>query len=324
MAIPINISRLTPSREAEWNNFVAASNNGTVFHRTDFLAYHPENRFSFHHLIFEQDGAIVALLPGSLHNATFKSPAGASLGGFVTLGDISLECMDNCVKALIEYCRTQSVQDIFITPPMTIYHTITDESVDYALLYNGFCQHNPLYSSAIDLRQIKSKEDLTRNTRHKINKAINKNIRIVEANDFDVFYPILLENKAKFDVKPTHTLDELYKINTLLPGMMTLFMAYLDDVPIAGELLFAANKNCILNFYTMHKYEFRNFFSVNYLVEHAIRWSVARGFKWYDYGVSQDTAHTNPMTPSYPLITFKESMGARGCIRRAYHKNLSA
>ena len=67
----------------------------------------------------------------------------------------------------------------------------------------------------------------------------------------------------------------------VLPGMITLFLAYYQGKPIAGELLFAVNKNCVLNFYTMHLYEYHNVFAVNYLIEHAIRWCHQKGFKFF-------------------------------------------
>ena len=46
------------------------------------------------------------------------------------------------------------------------------------------------------------------------------------------FYPILLENKAKFGVKPTHTLEELLQLHELVPELMQLFL-----VRVGGESL---------------------------------------------------------------------------------------
>jgi len=195
--------------------------------------------------------------------------------------------------------------------------------MEYALIYNGFTVGNPLFSSVIDLQLIRSKADMSKNTRHKINKAVNKGVRIVESDEYGAFYPILLENKAKFGVKPTHTLEELQDIAGRMPGMMTLFLAIADNKPVAGELLFGINKQCVLNFYTMHLYDYHNYFAVNCIVEHAVRWSVEKGFRYYDYGVSADTASANPLEPSWPLVYFKESMGSCGCMRKTYLLTLS-
>jgi len=131
-----------------------------------------------------------------------------------------------------------------------------------------------------------------------------------------------LKNKEKFEVKPTHSLEDLKWLDTALPGSLVLFMAYLEDDPIAGQLLFVANRNCVLNFYTMHLYEYRNLFTVNYLIEHAIVWCNQKGYKYYDYGVSADTFAPDPMEPSWSLINFKESMGANGCQRKTYYRRI--
>lgn len=323
METPIRVERLIPGRRDEWNAFVERSNNGTVFHRLDFLDYHPPERFGFEHIMFYAGEELVAVLPGGRVGNTYRSPVGASLGGFVFGNSLPLTFADAVVKAFLEWCSREGVSEAQLTPPMQVYQHTYDEVMEYAMIYNGFQLGSPLYSSVIDLTQVRGKHDMSRNTRHKINKAVNKNIRIVEENDFDAFYPILLENKKKFDTKPTHTLEELKRLEQLLPGMMTLFLAIRKGTPIGGELLFAANDRCILNFYTMHLYEYRNYFAVNYLVEHAIRWSAQRGYRYYDYGVSQDTFSTNPLEPSWPLVRFKESMRSTGCMRKSYHLHMA-
>ncbi|MBD3343731.1 MAG: GNAT family N-acetyltransferase [Chitinivibrionales bacterium] len=305
-----------------WNEFVENSNNGTIFHRQDFLAYHPEGRFNFLHLMFYKKGELIAVLPGGKVGDMFKSPMGASFGGFVVNKHFGIEDADEIVKALIRYCSSQMIKEIYLTPPMQIYCDLFNESVEYAMHYNHFILISSLYSSIIDFSHITGKESLSKNTRHKINKAINKGITIVQKNDFDVFYPILSKNKEKFDARPTHSIDELKKIEEFLPGMMTLFMAYYEGQPVAGELLFAANKQCNLNFYTMHLYEYHNLFAVNYLVENSIRWCKENGFRYMDYGVSADTFNPDPMEPSWSLIQFKESMGATGCRRNTYYRRV--
>jgi hypothetical protein len=318
----VEIISWDPSRTAEWHAFVEESNNGTVFHRIDFLGYHPAGRFDFRHLMFYQEGALIALLPGGRAGTGFRSPVGASFGGFVFKNGISLAQAESVVKAFLAWCSSTGIESATITPPMQCYCRTPDEVFEFMLLYQGFAQTGSLYSSVIDLSMVTSKEDLSRNTRHKINKAINKNVRIEESENYALFYPILEENKAKFKVKPTHSLAELERIKNIAPGMMKLFLAYIGETPVAGELLFTANPRCVLNFYTMHKYEFRNYFAVNLLVEHAIRWSCSKGFAWYDYGVSADTASPNPLEPSRSLIEYKESMGSTGCIRRTFTKKI--
>jgi hypothetical protein len=318
----ISVVICTPEHSTAWNSFVEASNNGTVFHRLDFLDYHPKGRFTFHNLLFYKGEELIAVLPGGLCGDMFKSPMGASFGGFVTGARIGLQDADAIVKAFIRYCAANHIKEVYLTPPMQIYAGTLNESIEYAMHYNHFIVLSSLFSSVIDFSVVRSKDDLSRNTRHKINKAINKGVVVEENRKYDEFYPILLKNKEKFGVTPTHTLDELKKIDKLLPGMMTLFMAYFENRPIAGELLFTCNKQCVLNFYTMHLYDFHNLFPVNYLIEHSIRWCCRKGLRYFDYGVSADTFSIDPMEPSWSLIEFKESMGANGCQRKTYYRRI--
>jgi hypothetical protein len=320
--VPIKVVKYTKELKNTWNSFVENSNNGTIFHSQSFLEYHPEARFNFHHLMFYKNDELIALLPGGLIGDMYKSPMGASFGGFVVKPRIGLQDADAIIKAFIRYCASNLIKEVYITPPMQIYNSTFNESIEYAMHYNHFILISSLFSSVIDFSMIHSKEDLSKNTRHKINKAINKGVRIEENKDYDAFYPILLKNKEKFHVPPTHTLEELKKIESLMPGMMTLFLAYYEGKPIAGELLFKCNKQCVLNFYTMHLYEYHNLFAVNYLIEHSIRWCCKNGFRYFDYGVSADTFSIDPMEPSWSLIEFKESMGANGCLRKTYYRRI--
>lgn len=316
------IAEYSPDQNSAWDAFVDSSSNGTMFHKQVFLSYHPQGRFNWRHLMVYKGDQLISVIPGGTVGDMFKSPTGASFGGFVIGKDLGIEDGDAIVKAFIRYCGNQGIKEIYLTPPMQIYFDTFNEVMEYSMHYNHFIPISSLYSSVIDFSRIHSKEDLSQNTRHKINKAINKGVKIIQKNDFDTFYPILLKNKEKFEVKPTHSLEELKKLDQVMPGSLVLFLAYFEDAPIAGQLLFVANRNCVLNFYTMHLYEYRNLFPVNYLIEHAIRWCNEKGFKYYDYGVSADTFAPDPMEPSWSLINFKESMGANGCQRKTYYRRV--
>ncbi len=316
----IEVKEYKPDNAAVWDTFIKGSNNGTMFHLQQFLKYHPEGRFNFHHLMFYENDSLVAVLPGGINGKEFISPMGASFGGFVFYQTLTLKQANCLVKSLTNYIKKMGLNKITLTPPMNIYHSIINESMEYALRYNGFKETTPLYSSVIDLNNFKSKDDFSRATIYKINKSKKNNVHIVEENNFKAFYPILLKNKAKFNIKPAHTCEELIHLNTLLPGQLTLFLAYRETTLIAGELLFHTNKNCVLNFYTMHLYEYRNLLAVNYLVAHSIEWAANKGFRFYDYGVSVDTQNPLPLEPAWSLIYFKESVNSTGCMRRSFVK----
>ena len=43
--LPLRVEPLRPGEELAWAEFLAASENGTLFHDLQFLAYHPTGRF---------------------------------------------------------------------------------------------------------------------------------------------------------------------------------------------------------------------------------------------------------------------------------------
>src|ERR1700740_2881334 len=71
-----------PEDADAWKTFLGDSNNGTLFHDLDFLAYHPPGKYDFRHLIASRANGIEALIPGAVSkDGVFVSLAGASIGG---------------------------------------------------------------------------------------------------------------------------------------------------------------------------------------------------------------------------------------------------
>ena len=66
----------------EWDVFVDNSNNGTIFHLRNFLAYHKKREFKDASIIFSKKNKIKALFSAALLNKTLlHSHPGASFGG---------------------------------------------------------------------------------------------------------------------------------------------------------------------------------------------------------------------------------------------------
>lgn len=304
-----------------WDNFVMSSNNGTIFHLQKFLNYHPKNRFNWHHLIFEERDNVIALLPAQLKGDKLISPAGASFGGFVTQ-DISYDSIDEIVIALLKYCKQERIREIYLTPPPLVYSKSMTMNIDYALLYHGFQYEKHLYSSIVNLKKIKNLRDLEKRARNAIRKAVKSGVKVVIGDDYESFYPILAENKRKFNLPPTHTLDELKKIKQLLPDMPKLFLVYKDGNLIGGSLIFICNMKTLMSFYIALNYEYQQFRPINKVLYEIMRWGYENNYEFFDIGVNQDTASKNPMDLNRTLVSFKASMGARCFFRSTFHNNI--
>jgi len=307
----------------KWDQFVLESNNGTIFHMQKFFDYHSPGKFYFNHLIFSDKGRITALLPGSRIGDLYESPIGASYGSIVTKDVKFAEAME-IVSTLIEYGKDVGVKEFLLTSAPRVYEKHQNENLDFAMLWQGFNYDLHYISSAIKLdpeTDIISRFQGT--VRRNIRKTLkNPDIRIEINERYDEFYPILIENKARHDVKPTHSLEDLLKLNELLPDRLKLFMVYYKNKPIAGSSVFICNDTITLCFYNMLLYEYEHFKPIHRVMYEVVKWSTENGYKYLDIGVSQDTKADNPMTPSMSLIDFKEKFDAKTVMRNTLRKKL--
>jgi len=321
MAI-IKILEYKTEDKAEWDGFIDRSNNGTMFHKQQFFDYHSDGKFTFFHLKFYSDNKLIAVLPGGLSNngKTFWSPVGASYGSIVT-GDIHFETALEILDAFMEYCKEKQFKDVYLIPAPLVYSHNYNQHIEYAMLYRKFDFELHYISHVIDLKRGDDfLQYFDKTARKSIRKILRENeITIKESNDYESFNDILIENKARHNVKPTHSLGDMLKLRQLMPDDLRLNMVYYKDKPIAGSWLFFPNKKVVLCFYNMLKYEYEHLKPIYLIMYETVRNAIEEGYEWVDIGVSQDTSAEDPMTPSLGLIHFKERFDSRGILRSTYH-----
>ena len=319
----MEIIEYTEEWKDKWDQFVLLSNNGTMFHMQRFFDYHKPGKFTFHHLMFIEKGEIVALLPGELKNGIFESPVGASYGSIVTK-DIKFSFAMELVSTLLEYGRKNGIKEFYLTPAPIIYEEIQNQGLDFAMLWQGFNFSLHYISSAIKLD--KNADIISRfqsTVRRNIRKTLKNNDIRIEINErYDEFYPILIDNKKRHNVKPTHSYEDLLRLKDLMPENLKLFMVYYKDKPIAGSLMFFCNKTVALCFYNMLLYEYEHLKPIHRIMYEVVKWSTENNYSYVDIGVSQDTKAENPMTPSMSLIEFKEKFDAKTVMRNTFHIKL--
>jgi hypothetical protein len=316
----IQVVPYTEDLKERWDRFVIQSNNGTIFHLQKFLDYHPKGRFNWHHLVFLDKKEIVGVLPGAAMGSTFESPIGASYGSLVTNVLEFSKALD-LVDAFSDYCRDHSFERALLTPPPFIYQKVISQNLDYAFAYRGFSYDKHYISHSIPLNNPDFLSTFQSTARRYIHKYLREKTLSVEINnDYESFYPILVNNKARHGVKPTHTLEELFRLKKLLPEDLVLFLVYKGSKPIAGSLMFSCNKQVALCFYNMLLYDYEEYNPIHIVMYEVTKWAIEKGFSWIDIGVSQDTKAENPMTPSMNLIRFKEKFNSHGILRSTFYK----
>jgi hypothetical protein len=303
-----------------WNDFASKSCNGTIFHNLDFLAYHPEGKYEERHLIFFKGENIVGLMP----MATFKvgrqtlarSPYGGSFGGVVVPDYFNFNHSEELVKTMKTFFKNNDIGEAIITPPPQIYSRIPSNYIEFNLLANGFHLAKRDITSVIKLDTFNFDpfEILENRSKRAVKKAIKEGVHIVESSDdYRSFHNILRETMERHGAQPTHTLEELLKIRSLVPELLKLDMAYIDGDPAAGVLYFVCNSHAILSFYICHKSKYKSYYPVNLLLYKGISWAKKSNFRYLDLGTT-----TQNMQPNYSLFMFKESFGSTGYFRETF------
>ncbi len=296
---------------AEWDKFVADSENGTIFHELKFLSYHEEGRFGFHNMEFVRDGRIEAVLPAAIWETedgrkALRSPAGASFGGFVLKRNLTLDMAAGLVSALTNHARAASVSEIHIAPSPPWYWANHHNHIEFALEEAGYEPSGPEELSSII--PISEKEDVMDtfrgNARTAVRQAISKGVSAGLTDDLETFHWINLANKASHGTMPTHSLGELETIRNIYPDRFRLFGAFLDEKMIAGLLMFLCNPRAALVFYICHLAEYQQYRAVNLLAREAAIHAAKSGAAWLDTGTVTSGGQLNR-----GLLAFKESLG---------------
>ena len=318
------VLRYNSENKKEWDSFVPKKNNGTIFHLRSFLGYHPKSRFKDHSLLFYKKNKLFSVFPAAQKTINKKlyiiSHPGATLGSFVVPEDLSISDALNLVKALKKYCNENSFDTIQVTTPPNLYQYRLSNYIEFSYLKNGFSYIKREVTSSLHLENNidKNLEKFRPSHKRAIKKGESKGLLCVESNDFESFYSILEKNlKTRHGVIPTHTLNELKRLNKIFPKKIRLFSSFYKEKMVAGVLNFIVNKQVVLAFYITHDESYSDIRPLNLLFYQMFEWAIQSKFKIYDFGIF--TVNGNP---NMGLGRFKENFGSSGIFRDTFEITL--
>ena len=302
-----------------WNNFIEKSNNGTIFHKLEFLAYH-KNRFKEdeHHLILFKGESIYAVFPMAVFIKDNKklamSPYGASYGGPVFSKPLNYHESKLIVSILVEYFVKQAFNEVIITFPIRIVDSIYSETFFLALLENNFRITNSDISSTVSLEETNIElNTFTSRARNMAKKARKVGAEIQLQADTNDFWVVMEKTFKKLGRKPTHTLKEWKWLCDHLPGQVWCDVAFLEGKPVAGIGHFRINSRVDSSFYLCSDPEYQKTQVLSLLIYESILNSQREEYKYFDFG----TSSTN-MKGNEGIFQFKESFGAVGMVRNTF------
>ncbi len=307
----------------EWNVFVEESANGTLFHRLDFLAYHPLARFAWHHLRFLYRGKLAAVLPAVVQqNASgervLTSPGGASIGGFVIRADLRARHILGLVETLVDYLINKGFNSASLRVGPAQYMRQPHDYLGFAYYACGFRMANrwllPMTPCALSgAAPVFQRIDSAKQRGSRSAEKQGCEVREGSLPDLDTFYDMLMETHERLSATPTHTREELRRLFELVPGRIRFFMVYHQNMVLAGTMVFMLNKQAATTFYICRANQSAgiSMHAASLLYTKLQMAMEAEGIVYLDYGpCSDEHGRVNDGN-----AFFKENLGALGFCR---------
>jgi len=304
----------------KWNKFVDRSNNGTIFHRLDFLDYHGDKfKDNEHHLIWFKGEAIFAVMPMAIFEENgkkiAKSPYGGSVGGIVTLDTLSYQESDIVIDLLIEYIGNISINNIYITPPISFHNTKHSDTIIFKMLEVGF----KIYNSDITSVTVFNSNELnySSSTKRYIKKAKKNKLEIVFNDTTENFWTVLEKTFEKHNVPSTHNFDELKELINKKKKKIYFDIVYFDGQPISAIGHFIETEFVDSSFYIVNNPNYNDLMASHYLFSEVLLKSKEKGYKYFNFGTATVNQKARPN-----IFRFKEGFGAVGFLRQTYKLSL--
>jgi hypothetical protein len=301
------------------------SDNGTLFHRPLFLQYHADNKFQNTvpiKICFYKKGKLVAFIAGAAQHGDgekkFISPFASSYGGLVFHSALSFKEIEDVYVELVNYLEKEYSHIIISSSPSFQSQTGKSQYIDHILLNKGFIITK---SDIILVHEVGPEEKfplrIDKKTLTELKQPLYKNklrLEIIKGVD-EESYRHLLTSQERLLSKPTHTLEELIRIEDLLPGTVQTFKAYSDDSFVAGIITFRLNNNIISTFYVFDTPEGRSLKANHFNYYKVAKNAFENNFKFLDFGAS-----SFGWRPNYHLISFKEKFDGKPFLRHIFEK----
>ena len=307
----IQVKRYRADQQSAWNDFVAASKNGTFLLDRNYMEYHSD-RFVDHSLIlWGDDDRIVALLPANQSDQTLQSHAGLTYGGLVLGTRTGAAAAIDMLQAIVAYLRANGLSHLQYKTIPSIYHRHPAEEDRYALFReNATLSRRDVLSVVPRQERLRFQERRARG----VKSAAKAGVRVAEATEFAAFWQVLGDNlKERFSVAPVHSLAEIELLRGRFPWAIRLFIAQLDTDTVAGCVVFETHRVAHLQYISAND-DGRRSHALDAIFDHLLT-AVYADKEFFDFGISNEEAGR---VLNAGLLEQKEGFGARTIVHDYY------
>ena len=309
------IRRYTPAFANEWNQFVAASKNGTFLFDRRYMDYHAD-RFQDHSLLFYLGERLLAVLPAHQSGDTLCSHNGLTYGGLVMSPRLTVVQTMNLFRELNDYLRGEGFRHVSYKCIPWIYHRLPAEEDLYALYHE--CRARMVARDFATDVFLHGDMRWERVRRRGVSRAQKAGVIVERSSDYAAFWEVLSQNlQTKYGVKPVHTLQEITLLHSRFPENIVLYQAVKDGVVLGGVVLYITPQ-VVHAQYSSATPEGKKLGVIDLLYSRIF--SDYENYSHFDFGRSTENPDGSGLNEQ--LVFQKEGFGGRGLCYDIYEYDL--
>ncbi len=266
---------------------------------------HEECWHSFY-LIREKDHEIVAESHFHIVEKKANNPLLAPYGGISFHPSLSGKWVDEFVSKLVETLIKLGVEEINLKTFPTVYNPEVAGKQQYALAQTGFKMVKVDPHWVLSLTETTFEDQL-------VSSEYKRRLRKLEREEFvfkndmnpELIFDFIVQCRNERDYRFSMTKSTFTKYQQHIPGQMHTFGVLKEGKLTAAALCFRVNDEIMYDFSHAHLRSFDSYSPVLLLMSGMYEFGLKNGVKLIDLGSSS----LNNL-PNYPLISFKESVGA--------------
>jgi hypothetical protein len=312
----MQVARYDESSKKAWDDFVRQSKNGTFLFQRDYMDYH-RDRFEDHSLmVWDDDGALAALLPANARDGVITSHGGLTYGGFVSDGKMKIPKMLEIFETVLLYLSQNSFTRVIYKTVPHIYHRSPAEEDCYALF---LCNARLIRRGVLAVSCCENPLPLQERRRRGAKKAVQNGLVVRQNRDFETYWSILSERlQDAFGTGPAHTLAEIQLLESRFPDNIKLFAAYQDYTMLGGVVIYESEQVAHAQYIAANERS-RSLGALD-LVFSDLLGNHYKSKRYFDFGTS-DEAEGRMLNKG--LIDQKEGYGARVVAHDHYEIDLT-
>ena len=309
------IRRYTPAFANEWNQFVAASKNGTFLFDRRYMDYHAD-RFQDHSLLFYLGERLLAVLPAHQSGDTLCSHNGLTYGGLVMSPRLTVVQTMNLFRELNDYLRGEGFRHVSYKCIPWIYHRLPAEEDLYALYHE--CRARMVARDFATDVFLHGDMRWERVRRRGVSRAQKAGVVVERSSDYAAFWDVLSQNlQTKYGVKPVHTLQEITLLHSRFPENIVLYQAVKDGVVLGGVVLYITPQ-VVHAQYSSATPEGKKLGAIDLLYSRIF--NDYENYSHFDFGRSTENPDGSGLNEQ--LVFQKEGFGGRGLCYDIYEYDL--